>query len=187
VLQFRFDRHLVPVSEGQQHPELGVSATDWRLTLATPVKAAATQARTCRGFRRGASGYGVGDAEQPLRLFDLGRERQVPKCWRISAPGAAAGKVCSGVGEAAGGSSLEAKSFIRKDRGVADDRIKGPASYFPAIEKKYGRQIAEWQELVRKHYPSKHMELVSMLKSEHGMGHGHANAIVAHTLSEDRV
>ncbi|MEK1893861.1 MAG: DUF4287 domain-containing protein, partial [Rhizobium sp.] len=23
-------------------------------------------------------------------------------------------------------------------------------------------------------------------KSEHGMGHGHANAIVAHTLAEDK-
>ena len=70
---------------------------------------------------------------------------------------------------------------------MADERIKGPASYFPSIEKKYGRPISEWQELVRNRYPAKHMELVSMLKSEHEMGHGHANAIVAHTLAEDRV
>jgi hypothetical protein len=69
---------------------------------------------------------------------------------------------------------------------MADERIKGPASYFPSIEKTYGRPISEWQELVRKHYPAKHMELVSMLKAEHGMGHGHANAIVAHTLAQDR-
>ena len=68
---------------------------------------------------------------------------------------------------------------------MADDKIKGPASYFPSIEKTYGRPIAEWKALVRGRMPAKHMELVAMLKSEHGMGHGHANALVAHTLAEE--
>ena len=66
---------------------------------------------------------------------------------------------------------------------MGDEPIKGPASYFPSIEKKYGRPIAEWQTLIREHMPAKHLALVTMLKTEHGMGHGHANALVAHTLS----
>ena len=70
---------------------------------------------------------------------------------------------------------------------MTDERIKGPASYFPSIEKTYGRPIAEWQAVVRKQYPAKHMEIVSMLKSEHGMGHGHANAVVAYTLAQDKL
>ncbi len=61
--------------------------------------------------------------------------------------------------------------------------MKGPASYFPSIEQKYGRLIAYWQDLIRSRRPAKHMELVSFLKSEHGMGHGHANALVAATLA----
>jgi hypothetical protein len=69
---------------------------------------------------------------------------------------------------------------------MADARIKGPASYFPSIEKTYGRPIAEWQALVRQHYPARHMDLVAMLKRDHGLGHGHANAIVAYTLAQDR-
>lgn len=68
---------------------------------------------------------------------------------------------------------------------MADHAVKGPASYFPSIEQKYGRPIIEWQALVRRRLPAKHMELVAMLKNDHGMGHGHANAIVAHTLAED--
>ncbi|MCB2080313.1 MAG: DUF4287 domain-containing protein [Novosphingobium sp.] len=67
---------------------------------------------------------------------------------------------------------------------MTEPKIKGPASYFPSIEKKYGRPISEWKTLVRAMLPAKHMELVAMLKEQHGMGHGHANAIVAHTLAE---
>jgi hypothetical protein len=67
---------------------------------------------------------------------------------------------------------------------MSDDVVKGPASYFPSIEKKYGRLISEWQDLVRQRLPAKHMDLVAMLKNEHGMGHGHANAIVAYTLAQ---
>ena len=64
------------------------------------------------------------------------------------------------------------------------DIVKGPASYFPSIEKTYGRPIAEWQQLIRDSGLTKHMELVGLLKSEYGVGHGHANALVAHTLAE---
>ncbi|WP_328956335.1 DUF4287 domain-containing protein [Kitasatospora purpeofusca] len=60
----------------------------------------------------------------------------------------------------------------------------GPVSYFPAIEKKYGQPIAHWQELIRSSPLTKHMELVAWLKAEHGIGHGHANALVKHTLDE---
>ena len=68
---------------------------------------------------------------------------------------------------------------------MADEKVKGPASYFPSIEKTYGQPVAHWQALVRTRYPAKHMDLVAMLKTEHGMGHGHANAIVAYTLTQD--
>ena len=47
--------------------------------------------------------------------------------------------------------------------------VKGPASYFPSIEKKYGRPVSEWQEVVRQSYPAKHAELVAILKSEHAL------------------
>jgi uncharacterized protein DUF4287 len=66
------------------------------------------------------------------------------------------------------------------------ERVEGPASYFPSIEKKYGRPIGEWQDLIRASDLSKHMELVNWLKTEYGMGHGHANALVAYTLAEDK-
>jgi Domain of unknown function (DUF4287) len=68
--------------------------------------------------------------------------------------------------------------------GMADG-VKGPASYFPSIEAKYGRPIADWQALIRSSPLTKHMELVAWLKTEYGLGHGHANALVAYALNED--
>ncbi len=60
---------------------------------------------------------------------------------------------------------------------------KGPASYFPSIEKTYGQPIAHWLDLVAQRSDQKHMAIVAWLKAEHGLGHGHANAIVAHALA----
>jgi Domain of unknown function (DUF4287) len=63
-------------------------------------------------------------------------------------------------------------------------KVKGPASYFPSIERTYGHPIDHWLDLVRGRSGEKHMETVAWLKSEHGLGHGHANAIVAYVKAE---
>ena len=63
---------------------------------------------------------------------------------------------------------------------TTNEKPRGPASYFPSIEQKYGRPIEHWLDLARSRDEMKHMEVVSWLKTEHGLGHGHANAIVAH-------
>lgn len=60
---------------------------------------------------------------------------------------------------------------------------QGPASYFPSIEKKYGRSIAEWQKVISDCNLDRHMLIVTHLKTEYGMGHGHANALVGWTLA----
>jgi hypothetical protein len=60
-----------------------------------------------------------------------------------------------------------------------DEKVKGPASYFPSIEKKYGHPIDFWMKELEKVADKTHMEQVAFLKTEHEMGHGHANAIVA--------
>jgi hypothetical protein len=62
--------------------------------------------------------------------------------------------------------------------------VKGPASYFPSIEQKYGRPVGEWLDLVRSSPLDRHMDVVSWLKSEHGLGHGHANALVAYVRAK---
>lgn len=58
------------------------------------------------------------------------------------------------------------------------EKATGPASYFPSIEKKYGQPISHWMAQLDAVRDAKHMEQVAYLKDQ-GMGHGHANAIVA--------
>ena len=57
------------------------------------------------------------------------------------------------------------------------EKVTGPKSYFPSIEKKYGHPIAYWMKQLQSVKDAKHMDQVAHLKSL-GMGHGHANAVV---------
>lgn len=61
-----------------------------------------------------------------------------------------------------------------------DGKATGPASYFPSIEKAYGKPVAHWFALLEPLGGLKHMEQVAFLKDGHGIGHGHANALVAY-------
>ncbi|MBN9372762.1 MULTISPECIES: DUF4287 domain-containing protein [unclassified Hydrogenophaga] len=67
---------------------------------------------------------------------------------------------------------------------ASNDKPQGPASYFPSIEKKYGQPIEHWMGVLRQAGPLKHMALVALLEADHGLGHGHANALVAWFLAK---
>lgn len=66
----------------------------------------------------------------------------------------------------------------------ATEKPQGPASYFPSIEKKYGFPVTHWFGILEAHKTLKHMEMVALLKGEHGLDHGHANALVAYFRSQ---
>jgi hypothetical protein len=65
-------------------------------------------------------------------------------------------------------------------------QVKGPASYFPSIEQKYGQPMQLWFDQIATRLDQPHMQIVSFLKETHAMGHGHANAIVAHQLAKNK-
>lgn len=67
------------------------------------------------------------------------------------------------------------------------EKVKGPASYFPSIEAKYGHPIEYWLKLLSAQKQMKHMEMVNWLKQEHEMGHGHANALVAYFRDKEKL
>lgn len=64
---------------------------------------------------------------------------------------------------------------------MSDEKAKDPSWHFPAIEEDYGKPVGHWQDLVRARGDEPHEETVEWLESEHGLGHGHADAIVAFT------
>jgi hypothetical protein len=68
-----------------------------------------------------------------------------------------------------------------------EPKVKGPASYFPSIEKTYGQPVAHWLAILEAAGERKHMEYVAHLKSEYQLGHGHANALVAYFLAQRSV
>lgn len=66
------------------------------------------------------------------------------------------------------------------------ERVTGPAYYFPSIEKKYGQPISYWLDLIASSGLTRHKALVDWLKTEHGVGHGHATALVGHALARQQ-
>jgi len=67
---------------------------------------------------------------------------------------------------------------------MSSKKVMGPASYFPSIEKKYGKPIEFWMKEIRKVSKLAHMEQVAHLKGKFEIGHGHANALVAYFRSK---
>ena len=58
------------------------------------------------------------------------------------------------------------------------EKVKGPKSYFPSIEAKYGKPITFWMKELKKVKDLKHMEQVKFLQENHEMGQGHEIALV---------
>ena len=48
--------------------------------------------------------------------------------------------------------------------GTTEGKAKGPASYFPSIEKTYGKPVAHWFALLEPVAGARHMDQVALLK-----------------------
>jgi hypothetical protein len=68
---------------------------------------------------------------------------------------------------------------------------KGTCVLLPVHREVARRPISEWKDISRSSELTKQLELVNRLKTEYGLGHGHANALVAYacrrTASAERL
>jgi hypothetical protein len=62
----------------------------------------------------------------------------------------------------------------------------GPSVVLPLNRDEVRRSIIEWQNIITDCGLEKHMAIVGYRKSEHGMGHGDANALVGWTLAGNK-
>ena len=65
------------------------------------------------------------------------------------------------------------------------DMDKALATQLANIEKRTGKTLGELAAIIKGSGLAKHGELVAMLKSQHGMGHGDANTLVHTVLKSD--
>ena len=59
------------------------------------------------------------------------------------------------------------------------------ASYFPAIEKKYGQPMSYWFDVMTEVADRKYPEQVAFLRENHGFSQAHANALVMYTRGSE--
>jgi hypothetical protein len=59
-----------------------------------------------------------------------------------------------------------------EDATMTTQRPRGPAAYFPSIEKRYGHSIAAWKTDLAGTGLTTYKELMAWLKEGHGFGHG---------------
>ena len=50
--------------------------------------------------------------------------------------------------------------------------------HWPAIERRYGRPIAHWLDLMSEHAEARYPEQIALLREDHGFSQAHANAVV---------
>ena len=173
--------HLRPGPDhSPQEPELG-----YRLRRAYWGRGLATEGSTAlvdMSFRSGGATRVVAEtmavhtaSRRVMEKVGMSLVREFQADWPVRIPGDEHGDVEY---------ALDRAAWSARIAGMAQ-KVTGPRSYFPSIEKTYGRPADDWLVLLDEVRDRKHMEQVAWLKSEHGIGHGHANALVAVYRSEN--
>ena len=50
--------------------------------------------------------------------------------------------------------------------------------HWPAIERRYGRPVSHWLDLMAEHADARYPEQIALLREDHGFSQAHANAVV---------